>query len=175
MAGGRSPRRSTTRPLTSPPEPITFNPPEAASSEFQHDPLRHPNDIRRHFPLYLFEDYDKTFPMSPWHVGLKSSFPEEVFRRVSAALISVQLGVASMDNIYKKYTKSQSYAALARLDISAQEFIVSSTECFQRCLIAITHRSEARMGRILFEWTLLRLPFAFRHLLTCANRGGLYT
>jgi hypothetical protein len=140
----------------------------------QHDHLSSPK-LKQEFPLFLFEEFDSTFPNLAWEIGMKSDYPEELFKRVGAAGVSVFLGSKSVDYIYKRYTKNVAYGcAEFRVDKDVSAWIADTHTTFLDALRSITHRDEESFGRILFEWTLLRFPFAAKHMLSCANRGSIF-
>ena len=131
--------------------------------------------LRREFPLFLFEEFDSTFPNLGWIIGMKSDYPEELFRRVGAAGVSVFLGSKSVDYICKRYTNAAEYeCGENRLDKEVSNWLVGSHKLFLDGLSAITNRDEQNFGKVLFEWTLLRFPFAAKHMVSCANRGSIF-
>lgn len=106
---------------------------------------------------------------------MKSDYPDELFRRVAAAGVSVFMGGKSIDYVYKRYTAKISYASeQKRLDKEVAAWLLQSHRQFLDSLKAVTHRHEEVFGRVLFEWTLLRFPFGAKHMMACANRGSIF-
>jgi hypothetical protein len=67
------------------------------------------NPNAAHFPIFSYEDYDFQFWNAPWPIGLKSTYPEELVRRIAAAFISLQMGNSGVDYTYKRYLKDAHY------------------------------------------------------------------
>jgi hypothetical protein len=73
------------------------------------------------FPIFSYEEYDFSFEHLAWPLGLKSTYPAELIRRVAAAAISYQMGNRSIDYIYKRYLKEHQYGMgdESRLDLQS--------------------------------------------------------
>jgi hypothetical protein len=67
--------------------------------------------VATNFPVFAMNDYDFVFQNPLWPVGLRSTFPEELKRRIAAAMLSCQFGYSGVDYAYKTYTKHARYDA----------------------------------------------------------------
>jgi hypothetical protein len=130
----------------------------------------------KHFPIFSYEDYDFTFHKSAWPIGLKSTYPEELVRRVGAAMISLQMGNSAIDYTYKKYLKDHTYEMDdgSRLDLRLSREIKKKTSLLSALISEVTGLGPKKDGQFICEWTFLRIPFSINFLLSCANRGAFF-
>jgi hypothetical protein len=138
---------------------------------------KHPeNPFSSQFPVFLGHDYDLSFPNLAWPIGLKSTFPEELVRRVLAAAISLQAGNSGIDYTYKRYLKGQRHPVCdgARLDWRIEQEIIKKFGHFDDLLYQVTAHGEKPIGVIISEWTFIRLSFSINVLKSCAQRGALF-
>jgi len=127
------------------------------------------------FPIFLHENYDTTFPQLPFSIGLKSTYPEELFKRIAAAAISYQAGLSSIDYTYKRYIGDKSYTRTEyRTDFDVEKIITESTSWMSSTLRQISEELGKLDGSIIAEWTLLRVPMSIDFLVGCAHRGALF-
>jgi hypothetical protein len=130
---------------------------------------------RSQFPLFSYEEFDFAFETG-WPIGLKSTYPEELIRRIAAARVSFQLGNSGIDYTYKRYLKDKTYPVDdgSRLDLRVSRFVEEHLELLFELISRTTALEPKREGEIICEWTYLRIPFALKFLLSCANKGALY-
>jgi hypothetical protein len=128
------------------------------------------------FPIFSYEDYDFEFKKRGYPIGLKSTYPEELIQRVSAARLSYLMHLSSVDYTRKQYLKDKKYEMNdgSRLDLRVSAALKKRTELLSELLARLSERPEKSHGEIVGEWTLLRVPFATKILLSCANRGALF-
>jgi hypothetical protein len=128
------------------------------------------------FPIFSYEDYDFGFQFPLWPIGLKSTYPEELVRRIAAAVISYSQGNSAIDYTYKTYLKDKSYEMNdgSRIDLRIAGSISGRMRAFADLIFLVTAHEEKRQGEILCEWTFLRTPFAINFLLSCAQKGAFF-
>lgn len=128
------------------------------------------------FPIFSYEDYDFEFKNRGYSVGLKSTHPEELIRRISAARLSYLMHLGSVDYTRKRYLKDAKYEMNdgSRLDLRVTRALKNQTELLAELIRRLSRRATKSEGEIICEWTLLRVPFATKLLLSCANRGALF-
>ena len=131
--------------------------------------------LREQCPLFLFEEFDLTFPHAHWRIGLNSTYPGELKRRIAAAVISFQLGLRSVDYTLKKYIEDDYETGNpSRLDLRISSALTQKADNFSDLIFQVTCVGPKRQGQILSEWTYLRAPFSLTFLLSCANRGAFF-
>ncbi len=132
--------------------------------------------LAKQMPLYLYEDFDFTFPNAPWQIGLKSNYPEELKRRIAVALISFKLGLKSLDYTYKKYLNTINYTEIGyeRLDNRIDEEIKLHMDRFAALSWKVSCLEDKKEGALIGEWSLLRIPFSMNVLVSCAHRGAFF-
>jgi hypothetical protein len=130
----------------------------------------------QHFPLYQSEEYDLSFPNLPFPIGIKSTMPDDLIRRISAAAISFLAGNRGIDYTYKRYTQNNSYRTNdgSRIDIRISRAINNSGNQLSSLLHHITTTGDKIIGNIICEWTIMRIPHAINQLMSLAHRGNLY-
>ena len=129
------------------------------------------------FPIFSHEDYDFEFKAFGWPIGLKSTYPIELVRRVAAARVSYHASLRSIDYAYKQYVKDTEYDDLddgSRLDLRISAAIKYRLDCLSELILRVTMLDPKREGEIISEWTFLRVPFSVKFLLGCANRGAFF-
>jgi hypothetical protein len=135
------------------------------------------SNLQESFPLFPAQQYDFFFDEPLWPIGLQSTAPNELKRRVAAARASVFLGLKSVDGTLKRYLKDRKYPEGddQRLDLRVTREINAATETISKAILLISSLGDKkRLGEILGEWTLMRTPFSMDILLSCANRGALF-
>jgi hypothetical protein len=137
---------------------------------------RRPNPNAAHFPIFSYVDYDFQFKAASYPIGLKSTYPEELVRRIAAAFISFQMGNTGIDYTYKRYLKDKRYEMNdgSRLDLKVTRIISRRMTLLSGLILRATQSEGKRLGEIVCEWTFFRLPFAINFILSCANRGAFF-
>jgi hypothetical protein len=130
----------------------------------------------KQFPIFSYEDYDFEFKKRGYPIGLKSTYPEELVQRVSAARLSYLLRLKSVDYTLKQYLNEVKYEMGdgSRLDLRVSATLKHRTELLSALISRLSERPNKSNGEAIGEWTLLRVPFATKILLSCANRGALF-
>jgi len=133
-----------------------------------------PNATR--FPLFSLEDYDFEFRGFHFPIGLKSTYPEELIRRVAAASISFQMGNSGVDYTYKRYLKDQHYELGdgSRLDLRITGAISRRMEVINEMISRVAPIEPKSLGELVCEWTFARTSFSIKFLVSCANRGAFF-
>jgi hypothetical protein len=121
-------------------------------------------------------DYDFVFQNPLWPVGLRSTFPEELKRRIAAAMLSCQFGYSGVDYAYKTYTKHARYDAgdPSRLDWQIDGAIKRQTSSLGELIFQVTPHPNKRHGEIISEWCFMRVPHSIELLVSCGHRGALF-
>ena len=129
----------------------------------------------KNFPIFSYEDYDFGLNVA-WPIGLKSTYPEELIRRIGAAVISLHMGNTAVDYTYRRYLKGRRYEMNdgSRLDLCISREIKNKSAALSSSLSLITELEPKNDGQFVSEWTFLRIPFAIEFLLSCANRGAFF-
>jgi hypothetical protein len=132
--------------------------------------------LRQDLPLFPQRDFETLLNQSGWEVGIDVDYPAELQRRLSAASVPYHLRIKSIDYTLKHYLSDVDYDELPqnRLDKRIAWFLTSRLDALNERLIELTDRSAAPTGEVISEWTFLRVPFSFRFILTCAQRGALF-
>ena len=127
-------------------------------------------------PIFSYEDFDFGFKNSAWPIGLKSTYPEELVRRVAAAMISYHAGNSGIDYTYKRFLKNKSYKIDdgSRLDLRISKTISHRLNLLDDLIYRITALEPKRNGEVISEWTFMRVPFSIKFLISCANRGAFF-
>lgn len=127
-------------------------------------------------PLFLYEDFDFTFPNAPWLIGLKNTYPAELKRRIATAFVSLQLGLKSLDHTYKRYLSEVDYPEPEheRLDFRIADELKVHMDRFASLLWRVSCLNNKTEGDIIAEWSLLRVPFSMNVLVSCAHKGALF-
>jgi hypothetical protein len=130
----------------------------------------------KHFPIYPSKDYDMDFPNMQNSIGIMSTAPHELIKRVVAAAISYQARNSSIDYTYKRYLRDKRYNTNdgSRLDLRISRAIDLHGQLFSALLFHITTLKGKTLGNIVCEWTLMRVPHSINQLVALAHRGNLY-
>jgi hypothetical protein len=120
------------------------------------------------FPIFTSHDYDFLMPHMPWAIGIKSTFPEELVKRIVAAALSMQLGYRGVDRAYKMYLEDHSYEMNDgnRLDTRVAKIISAQSAAFSNLIYQVTALGDKKHGGIIAEWTFLRIPRSIEMLVT---------
>lgn len=131
--------------------------------------------VAEQFPLFRYEDYDVRFQYEPWPIGLKSTYPEELIRRVATAVASLQMR-NRMDYTYKRYAGEHSYKVDdgSRLDWRAARLVCAQADVLSDLIYQTSTLQPKRQGEVLSEWTFLRAPFCMKFLVSCSHRGAFF-
>jgi hypothetical protein len=132
--------------------------------------------LKQELPLFQHRDFEALLNQAGWEVGVDNDYPAEFRRRLSAASVSYHLRNKSIDYTLKRYLSDVTYdeSPQNRLDKRIAWFITSRLDALNGRLIELSERSAAPSGEVISEWTFLRVPFSFRFILTCAQRGALF-
>ena len=132
--------------------------------------------LRASFPLFPAGEFDFFYKNAPWGIGLESTCPAELKRKIAGAFISEILELKSVDNVIKKYLADREYeeADYDRLDLRIRRFISSSMTLFHEGITALGKRVPQTLNCGVSGWTLVRAPFSIEQMAYCANRGALY-
>lgn len=126
------------------------------------------------FSLRGFEDYDETFPNIAWAVGFHRSYPAVLKKRLCAALVTTQLGNASVDRTIRQYFSDADFESPPRAEEQYLVFLHRAHASIYDIVMRLTHHDDGTVGRILVEWSLLRQEFSAQCLLLLVNRGALF-
>lgn len=132
--------------------------------------------LRTHFPLYFSMDFDFCFSNLSWPIAMEAAAPNELKRRVMAAALSYQMMNKSIDYTLKRYVGDQAYedGDGDRLDVRICDAIHDKCDQFSDYVVLTSYAKEKPSSAAIAEWTLLRIPFSIRLMLSCANRGAFF-
>jgi hypothetical protein len=133
-------------------------------------------DFTKNFPLFPAQHFDFAFSNAPWPIGMHSTAPASLKKKVAAASISRFLRVKSIDRVLKEYFSEIAYKETDpdRIDFRILRIINQSFSTHREAIIYITGIGVKSMGQTIGEWTLMRAPFSIDSVLYCANCGALY-
>jgi hypothetical protein len=131
--------------------------------------------LRAAFPLQGGE-YDFYLPNSPWQIGLSSTHPEELKRKIVASIVSEHLGLRSVDNVLKNYLAGETFPKEDgnRLDHRIRSFVSENMSDFASMIRYVSWLPNKEFCKVISEWTLLRAPFSMEFLAYCGQRGALF-
>jgi len=127
------------------------------------------------FPIYLADDFDFTFPGIGWTIGLRSTYPNILKKRIASAAISLMMGI-SAERVEKKYLHNVEYEEppTNRLDLVIDKFIKHQIEVLDNALDQFKISTEDSFGQFVAKFTLLRTLFSLQALLSSSHKGALY-
>lgn len=128
-------------------------------------------------PLFPFDDFDSAVgALGGLPVGIKSSYPVEYVRRVTAAVISYQLSLSSIDYAKKRYVidEERPETNSDRLDIRITNAIEDGTNSIFKHVVELAHLGDENVGTFMAQVTFVRARASIAGMLTCANRGMLF-
>lgn len=133
------------------------------------------SDLSDQFPLHRLEDYDAYYPHHAWAVGIKSTFPSILKKRLIASVMATQMGSASVDYIVKRYfTGAEDAEPIARKDLEAINFIERSHSWLHGLVERLTYHDDDNVGRIMAELTMMRQEYTASCILFVVNRGAVF-
>jgi hypothetical protein len=130
--------------------------------------------LTEHFSLYNLEDYDMHYPRHAWAVGIKSDFPPLLRKRLVGAVVSTQMGGASVDYVIKKYMGEVEEEIEPTKGYLANRFIVDTHRALHSLVEELTEHADDNVGRIMSELTMMRQEYTTRCFLFLANRGAIF-
>jgi hypothetical protein len=130
--------------------------------------------IHAEFPLYSMEDYDAFYPHHLWKVGIKSTFPSLLKKRLIASVIATQMGTASVDYVIKRYLDGEEEDQPLSMGAEANTFIEKSHDWLHGVAERLTHHADDNVGRIMAELTMMRQQYTTSCFLYMANRGAVF-
>lgn len=128
------------------------------------------------FPLFQGGEYDFYLNDCPWQIGLQSTHPDGLKRKVAAAVISEFMGLRSVDNVLKKYLANVTYREGdgSRLDLRIRSFVSRMMIEFESAIRYLAPLPNKSLCMTVSEWTLSRAPFSMELLAYCGQRGALF-
>jgi hypothetical protein len=132
--------------------------------------------VAANFPVFAMNDYDFVFQHPAWPIGLQSTFPEELKRRIAAAMLSCQFGYSGVDYAYRTYTKHERYdpGDPSRLDWQMDGAIKRQVASLGELIFQVTPHPNKRHGEIISEWCFMRVPHSIELLVSCSHKGALF-
>ena len=131
------------------------------------------DEIARKFPLSMSVELDFCLAQSPWPIAMREDYPDLLKQRVIAASAATLLGLKSVDYTMKHYADELALEENDRLDLKYANFLEEAHECLYELVHHCSNHDDETLGRVLFEWVMMRQDFSFRQLLCMANRGAL--
>jgi hypothetical protein len=128
------------------------------------------------FPLFRGGEYDFYLANSPWQIGLQSTHPDSLKRKIAAAVVSESIGLRSVDYTLKKYLHDVSYPREdgSRLDLRIRAFVSRKMFDFESTIRYLAPLPNKSWCMTVSEWTLSRAPFSMELLAYCGQRGALF-
>jgi hypothetical protein len=132
--------------------------------------------LRAAFPLFKGGEYDFYLPHSPRQMGLQSTHPDGLKRKIAAAVASQFLGLRSVDYVLKKYLAHVTYPEEDRsgLDLRIRSFVSCKMSDFDSLIRYLAPLPNKSLCATVSEWTLSRAPFSMELLAYCGQRGALF-
>ncbi len=132
--------------------------------------------LRAAFPLFQEGEYDFCFKKSAWQIGLHSTYPDSLKRKIAAAVISEQLGLRSVDYVLKNYLAGVTYTQEdgTRLDLRIRSFVSRKMLDLESLIACVSELPNKPSCKFVSEWTLARAPFSMELLAYCGQRGALF-
>ncbi|MGH6811439.1 MAG: hypothetical protein ACREDM_03555 [Methylocella sp.] len=132
--------------------------------------------LRAAFPLFRGGEYDFYLANSPWQIGLQSTHPDSLKRKIAAAVISEGLGLRSVDYVLKNYLADVTYPEEdgTRLDLRIRSFVSRKMLDIESLIACVRELPNKPTCKFVSEWTLTRAPFSMELLAHCGQRGALF-
>jgi hypothetical protein len=91
-------------------------------------------------------------------------------------MISLFMGIKSIDYVLKRYLNDTDYAEgdSTRLDLRIATETANAMNAFSEALLDVSAIPNKRLGESIGELTVLRAPFGMQILISCAHRGALF-
>lgn len=146
-----------------------------AGSKFNQTSESPAGSLADNFPIYLVDDFDFTFPGIGWSIGLRSTYPNILKKRIASAAISLIMGI-SPDRVEKKYLHDVEYKESSpnRLDLIIDSFIKQQIEVLDNAINQFKISTDDSFGQFVAKVTLLRTLFSVQTLLSSSHKGALY-
>lgn len=121
-------------------------------------------------------EFDFYFKIFPWEIGLQSTCPADLKRKIAAVVISEKLGLRSLDYVIKNYLSNVTYSEedSKRLDHRIRSFVSNKMSEFEAAIRILAPLPNKTLCRTVSEWTLSRAPFSMELLAHCGQRGALF-
>ena len=140
------------------------------------------SDIHLAFPLFTQHQYETTIGGMGFEVGVLRSFPLELQKRLTAAILSYAGGLNSIDYTLKTYVNRPDYPNYElenerRVDLKIMAQCVGEIKALVEAVKqSIIERGdpELSIGIAIGNYTLLRIPFSLECAFAEANKGALY-
>lgn len=132
------------------------------------------NPLALEFPLYELEDYDSYYPHHTWKVGIKTTLPDILRRRIIGSIIATHLGNSSVDHAVRQYVPAVDEKPILRLGTKSVSFIESSHSWMNDLIERLTHHADENIGRFMAELTMSRQEYTTKCFLYIANRGAIF-
>jgi hypothetical protein len=132
--------------------------------------------LRDAFPLFQAGEYDFYLSKSPWQIGLQSTHPDSLKRKIAAAVMSELAGLRSVDYTLKRYLQDVTYPQEdgSRLDLRIRAFVSRKMSHFDSAIMYPAPLPDKSFCMTASEWTLSRGPFSMELLAYCGQRGALF-
>jgi len=132
--------------------------------------------MRASFPLIQGGDFDLYFGHMPWQIGLKSTYPNSLKRKLAAVAASEFLGIRSIDYVLKNYLADVNYPEEdgSRLDRRIRSFVSGRMSELDAAIRYVACDPDKPVCMFVSEWTLSRAPFSMELLTYCGQRGALF-
>ncbi|MGP0010992.1 MAG: hypothetical protein ACLPIG_20215 [Methylocella sp.] len=138
---------------------------------------KEPNQsLKDAFPLFQGGEYDFYLAKSPWKIGLQSTHPDSLKRKIAAAVASEFAGIRSVDYTLKRYLRDVTYPQEdgSRLDLRIRAFVSHKMSDFDSTIMYLAPFPDKSFCMTVSEWTLMRGPFSMDLLAHCGQRGALF-
>jgi hypothetical protein len=132
--------------------------------------------LKSAFPLFQGEAYDFCFHNSPWKIGLQSTYPNHLKKKIAAVLVSEQLQLKSVDHAMRQYVSTMEYPEgdPSRLDWRVVEFINKRIATLSAQIYSLSLNEYIEQNKAIGLLTLQRAQFSMEFLIFCGHRGALF-
>ncbi|WP_027682562.1 hypothetical protein [Rhizobium leguminosarum] len=135
--------------------------------------------LRAAFPVFMQKDFESPVNNAAYKVGVDKSYPADLRKMISAAVLTYQLNNKSIDYVLRRYLKGKDYTEKSveeRVDRVYQHACLAQASLLQKMLEKypqLTQR-EPRIGEWIGDLTLMRISYSLQRAFGEANRGALF-
>ena len=136
-------------------------------------------ELRAAFPVFVQKDFESSVNRAAYKVGVDRSYPANLRKMVSAAVLTYQMNNKSIDYVLRRYLADKDYEDLsrdARLDRSFRKACLIQISNFQSALKAYPPliKREPTIGEWIGDITALRIGYSLQRAFGEADKGALF-
>jgi hypothetical protein len=136
-------------------------------------------ELRAAFPVFMQKDFESSVNNAAYKVGVDNSYPADLRKMISAAVLTYQLNNKSIDYVLKRYLKDKDYKKTEeeeRLDRGYQSACLAQASLLREVLNKYPPllQREPRVGEWIGDLTLIRVAYSLKRAFGEANKGALF-